>query len=106
EEVSRTGYLTVPWNKQTHNTNESNFAWEADTREIITSSQGLYEVCLGFFTQKDPFVEVFVNDEVTLSSPRREKVQHQDKTRRKAVRFAMDDDTLTTAIGDRQGEEE
>ena len=47
----------VPWNVQTTNTTPDNFVWVRDTTEITCVAPGLYEITLGFFTERDPAVQ-------------------------------------------------
>jgi len=57
----------VPWEVQAVNTCPDNFLWEKNKTSIITVAPGLYEIKLGFYSKKQPFVQVFVNGEPILS---------------------------------------
>ena len=57
----------VPWSVQTANTSEELFSWTPDADHVTAHAQGLYEVCVGVFTDFDPAVQLLVNDEVVLS---------------------------------------
>ncbi|CAI2386412.1 unnamed protein product [Moneuplotes crassus] len=52
----------IPWEVQCVNTCPDNFIWEKST-SIICISPGLYELCMGIFSKKNPNVQVQVNGE-------------------------------------------
>uniref|UniRef100_A0A7S3LKV9 Uncharacterized protein n=1 Tax=Aplanochytrium stocchinoi TaxID=215587 RepID=A0A7S3LKV9_9STRA len=54
---------TIPWNIECINTATDNLQWTKDTPEIVAISPGLYEVSMGFFSDKDPNIQVLVNGE-------------------------------------------
>lgn len=61
----------VPWNLQTANSDPANLVWEKDRTHITCVAAGLYEISVGFFSQRKPSVKVLVNSEpvLTITSP-------------------------------------
>lgn len=57
----------VNWETQCVNTCPENFIWQRDSSEISIVSAGCYEVILGFYSEKNPFVQVYVNNELVFS---------------------------------------
>jgi hypothetical protein len=53
----------VPWNIECINTATENFIWKQDSPDLITVVAGLYEVQVGFFSERDPEVQILVNGE-------------------------------------------
>ena len=60
--------LTVPWEGQNINTSPDNFIWEKDKNFVIVNKGGLYELNMGFYSNKKPTVQIMVNDEVIISA--------------------------------------
>ena len=57
----------VSWEKQSVNTCPENFIWQSHNSEITVVNSGCYEVCLGFYSEKKPLVQVYVNSELVFS---------------------------------------
>lgn len=53
----------VPWNIECINTASDNFIWKQDSPDLITVVPGLYELQVGFFSERDPEVQILVNGE-------------------------------------------
>ena len=65
-------YPELSWNIQCMNSAPANFLWSKDCREILCHAPGLYEICIGVFTEDDPSVHILVNGEdafVSMTSP-------------------------------------
>lgn len=60
--------FAIPWEIQTINTCPENFLWDEDKSTVLTVAPGLYEVNFGFFSSKQPTVQVLVNGEPILSA--------------------------------------
>ena len=60
------GTYTIPWDTQTVNTAPDNFIWEKDKNIINVVKGGIYEICLGFYSNKKPIVQIIVNSEMSL----------------------------------------
>ena len=60
--------FAIPWEIQTINTCPENFLWDEDKSMILTVAPGLYEVNFGFFSAKQPTIQVLVNGEPILSA--------------------------------------
>ena len=60
--------FAIPWEIQTINTCPENFLWDEDKSMILTVAPGLYEINFGFFSSKQPTVQVLVNGEPILSA--------------------------------------
>ena len=58
---------SVPWNVQTTNTAQDALLWSPSTTSIVAQIPGLYELTIGFFSEHDPSVQIFVNGELALS---------------------------------------
>ena len=62
------GGYTVPWDTQSVNTSPDNYIWEKD-KTIITVTKGeIYQVSLGFYSNKKPNVQIIVNSEMIISA--------------------------------------
>ena len=57
----------IPWEIQWVNTWPDNFVWEKNKTSIICVSPGLYEIGAGFYSKKNPNVEVQINGEGILT---------------------------------------
>ena len=60
--------FAIPWEIQTINTCPENFLWDEDKSTVLTVAPGLYEINFGFFSSKQPTVQVLVNGEPILSA--------------------------------------
>ena len=60
--------FAIPWEIQTINTCPENFLWDEDKSMVLTVAPGLYEVNFGFFSAKQPTIQVLVNGEPILSA--------------------------------------
>ena len=60
--------FAIPWEIQTINTCPENFLWDEDKTMIMTVAPGLYELNFGFFSAKQPTIQVLVNGEPILSA--------------------------------------
>ena len=57
----------MPWEVQAINTCPDNFLWEKNRAVIILSAPGLYALSFGFYTKKQPIVNILVNNEVAMT---------------------------------------
>jgi len=57
----------VPWEVQAINTCPDNFLWEMNKSSIICVAPGLYQLALGFFSKKEPTIQLFLNGEPLLT---------------------------------------
>ena len=53
----------VPWEVQAINTCPDNFLWEKNKCSIICVAPGLYQMVFGFYSKKDPLIQIFLNGE-------------------------------------------
>ena len=58
----------IPWENQSVNTSPDNFIWEKDKTFILVNEEGLYELNLGFYSEKRPSIQVVVNGEIIINS--------------------------------------
>ena len=58
----------IPWESQSVNTSPDNFTWEKDKTFILVNEEGLYELNLGFYSDKRPSIQVLVNGEIIINS--------------------------------------
>ena len=58
----------IPWESQSVNTSPDNFIWEKDKTFILVNEEGLYELNLGFYSDKRPSIQVLVNGEIIINS--------------------------------------
>jgi len=63
----KNNYL-IPWESQTVNTSPDNFIWEKEKTFILIKEEGLYELNLGFYSEKRPSIQVVVNGEIIINS--------------------------------------
>jgi len=63
----KSSYL-IPWEVQVANTNTSNYLWEKDNSSLMVVQAGLYEVQFGFYTDRKPSIQMFVNGDIVLSA--------------------------------------
>jgi len=63
----KNGYA-VPWEIQLVNTAPDNYLWEKDKTSITVVASGLYELTMGFYSDKKPTVVLLVNGEPVLSA--------------------------------------
>ena len=66
-ENKRTLTGNVLWDMEKINTCPDNFFWEAGAESISVVKEGCYEVSLGFFAERPPFVQIVVNEQVVYS---------------------------------------
>ena len=62
------GGYTVPWDTQSVNTSPDNYIWEKDKTIITVNKGGIYQVSLGFYSNKKPNVQIIVNSEMIISA--------------------------------------
>ena len=62
------GGYTIPWDTQSVNTSPDNYIWEKDKTIITVIKGGIYQVCLGFYANKRPIVQIIVNSEMIISA--------------------------------------
>ena len=62
------GGYTIPWDTQSVNTSPDNYIWEKDNTIITVIKGGVYQVCLGFYANKRPIVQIIVNSEMIISA--------------------------------------
>ena len=55
----KNGYA-VPWEIQTVNTAPDNFLWEKEKTSVMVVAAGLYEISMGFYSDKKPTVQILV----------------------------------------------
>lgn len=69
--VWKTGELLhgaqVPWEVQAINTCPENFLWEKNKGVIILAAPGLYQLQMGFYSNKTPTAKIYINGEVVLT---------------------------------------
>jgi len=63
----KNGYA-IPWEIQTVNTAPDNYLWEKEKTSIMVVSPGLYEITMGFYSNKKPTVQLLINGEPVLSA--------------------------------------
>lgn len=63
----KNGYA-VPWEIQLVNTTPDNYLWEKDKTSVTVVASGLYELTMGFYSDKKPTVQLLVNGEPVLSA--------------------------------------
>ena len=64
---SKVNYI-IPWESQSVNTCPDNFIWEKDKTFILINEEGLYELNIGFYSEKRPSIQVLVNGEIIINS--------------------------------------
>lgn len=57
----------IPWEVQCVNTCPDNFVWEKNKSCIICVAPGLYEIGIGFYSKKNPNVQVQINGEAVFT---------------------------------------
>lgn len=57
----------VPWEVQALNTCPDNFLWEKSKTSIIAVAPGLYELAFGFYSKKQPIIQIHLNGEPLMS---------------------------------------
>lgn len=57
----------VPWEVQALNTCPDNFLWEKSKTSVIAVAPGLYEISFGFYSKKQPAVQIHLNGEPLMS---------------------------------------
>ena len=62
------GGYTVPWDTQSVNTSPDNYIWEKDKTIITVTKGGIYQVSLGFYSNKKPNVQIIVNSEMIINA--------------------------------------
>ena len=62
------GGYAIPWDTQSVNTSPDNFIWEKDKTIITVIQGGIYQVSLGFYSNKRPNVQIIVNSEMIIST--------------------------------------
>ena len=73
----KNGYA-IPWEYQTINTAPDNFIWEKDKTSILIVNPGLYELTMGFYTDKKPTIQLLINGEPVLSAINNNVVHHNN----------------------------
>ena len=63
----KNGY-SIPWEEQIINTSPDNFIWNKDKTFINVNNSGLYQLNLGFFSEKKPSIQILVNGDVIINS--------------------------------------
>jgi len=63
----KSGYA-IPWESQSVNTAPDNFLWEKEKASVMVITPGLYEINMGFYSEKKPTVQLLVNGEPVLSA--------------------------------------
>ena len=62
------GGYTVPWDTQSVNTSPDNYIWEKDKTIITVTKGGIYQVILGFYSNKKPTIQIIVNSEMIINA--------------------------------------
>jgi len=62
----KNGYA-IPWESQSVNTAPDNFLWEKEKASVMVVTGGLYEINMGFYSDKKPSVQLLINGEPVLS---------------------------------------
>ena len=62
------GGYAIPWDTQSVNTSPDNFIWEKDKTIITVIQGGIYQVSLGFYSNKKPNIQIIVNSEMIIST--------------------------------------
>ena len=57
----------VPWEVQALNTCPDNFLWEKGKTSVVSVAPGLYELAFGFYSKKQPTVQIHLNGEPLMS---------------------------------------
>lgn len=57
----------VPWEVQALNTCPDNFLWEKNKTSIVSVAPGLYEISFGFYSKKQPTIQIHLNGEPLMS---------------------------------------
>ena len=57
----------VPWEVQAINTCPDNFLWEKNKSALVLAAPGLYHISFGFYSKRQPVIQVLVNNESILS---------------------------------------
>ena len=65
--IIKNNYI-IPWENQLVNTFPDNFIWEKDKNFIMVNEEGLYELNIGFYSDKKPSIQVLVNGEIIINS--------------------------------------
>ena len=70
----------VPWEVQAINTCPDNFLWEKNKSSIICVAPGLYQLIFGFYSKKEPTIQVFLNGEplMTINPPQSIKTYNKE----------------------------
>lgn len=72
----------VPWEVQALNTCPDNFLWEKSKTSVIAVAPGLYEVSFGFYSKKNPIVQIHLNGEPLMSVNKPQFVNDNGKENR------------------------
>ena len=72
----------VPWEVQALNTCPDNFLWEKSKTSVIAVAPGLYEVSFGFYSKKQPTVQIHLNGEPLMSVNKPQYVNDHGKENR------------------------
>ena len=62
------GGYAIPWDTQSINTSPDNYIWEKDKTIITVVKGGIYQVCLGFYANKRPTIQIIINSEMVISA--------------------------------------
>ena len=65
------GGYAIPWDTQSVNTSPDNYIWEKDKTIITVIKGGIYQVSIGFYANKRPFVQIIINSEMVISANNR-----------------------------------
>jgi len=66
----------VPWDAQSKFTNSDNYLWDKSQTGIVVNEPGIYELAFGFFTKKQPIIQVNVNGEPILSGQKQSLIPY------------------------------
>ena len=57
----------MPWEVQAINTCPDNFLWEKNKSALVLAAPGLYQISFGFYSKRQPVIQILVNNEPILS---------------------------------------
>jgi hypothetical protein len=72
----------VPWEVQALNTCPDNFLWEKSKTSVIAVAPGLYELSFGFYSKKQPIVQIHLNGEPLMRVNKPQYVNDMGKENR------------------------
>lgn len=83
------GGYAVPWDTQSVNTSPDNYIWEKDKTIITVIQGGIYQISLGFYSNRKPNIQIIVNSEIIINANNKNTnngSQSQNNTNNKKVK--------------------